>query len=89
MRELFNTYRKLNPNAEFGRDDYELEYILSDMIDYDWYNNEGGEGTIVWNLKKEEIKVDGHQYYHGHYDCTETYALNGKEPKTKYKDGGH
>lgn len=89
VRELFGTYRDLNPHAELGRDDYELEYILSDMINYDWYNNEGGGGTVVWDLKKEKIKVEGHQYYHGSYDCEETYSLNGEEPKSKYKDGGH
>ena len=56
------------------------------MINYDWYNNEGGQGTVIWDLKKERVKVEGQQNYYGQYDCNETYGLNGEEPKTKYKD---
>lgn len=86
LRELFDTYKKLNPEAEFGKDDNHLEYVLSNMINYDWYNNEGGQGTVIWDLKKERVKVEGQQNYYGQYDCNETYGLNGEEPKTKYKD---
>ena len=56
------------------------------MISYDWYNNDGGQGEVVWDLKKEIIKVEGEQNYQGQYDCHEQYSLNGEEPKTRYKD---
>ena len=66
-----------------------LEHILSAMIGYDWYNNEGGSGTVIWNLKRNKIDIEGYQNYYGSYDCKESYDLNGKEPKLSYKDGGH
>ena len=87
LLELFKTYLDHNPDHGFGKNDSEeLRYVLSSMIDYDWYNNDGGQGEVIWNLKRETIKVEGEQNYQGQYDCKESYSLNGEEPKTKYKD---
>ena len=84
---LFKTYKEYNPDVDFGDGDTnDLHYLLSSMIDYDWYNNEGGQGEVTWYLKKETIIVEGEQNYQGQYECKETYGLNGDEPKTKYKD---
>ena len=85
LMELFNTYKEYNPEVDFDCNN-DLHYLLSSMINYDWYNNEGGQGEVIWNLKKETIKVEGYQNYQGQYECKETYSLNGDEPKNKYKD---
>tara|TARA_R100000808_G_C2152923_1_gene162692 strand:- start:1517 stop:2113 length:597 start_codon:yes stop_codon:yes gene_type:complete len=84
--DLFKTYKEYNPNAQLGDSDSDLSGILVSMIDYDWYNNDGGQGEVIWDLKKETIVVEGEQNYQGQYECKETYSLNGKEPKTRYKD---
>ena len=86
LQELYKTYKEYNDKADFGSDGYELHYVLSSMIGYDWYNNDGGRGELIWDLKKEKVFVDGYQYYQGEVECQETYFLDGKEPKTKYKD---
>ena len=87
LSDLFKTYKDYNPDVDFGNADTdELHYLLSSMISYDWYNNDGGQGEVVWDLKKEIIKVEGEQNYQGQYDCHEQYSLNGEEPKTRYKD---
>jgi hypothetical protein len=40
--------------------DFAYEY-LEKFYDYDWYNNEGGYGTININLEEKEIDVEGWQ----------------------------
>jgi len=89
VKELFNTYKDLNPEWQPGRDMDGLDYVLSNLIGYDWYNNEGGQGEVVWHLKRKLIQVDGEQNYQGQYDVKETYHLDGREPKQVYKDTGH
>ena len=89
VKELFDTYKRLNPEWKPDRDMDALEHILSAMIGYDWYNNEGGSGTVIWKLKKNKIDVEGYQNYYGSYDCKESYDLDGKEPKVSYRDEGH
>ena len=86
LRDLYKTYIDLNPDSGFKNHDDDLAGALISMIDYDWYNNEGGQGEIVWYLKKGIIQVDGEQNYQGQYECSETYSLDGEKPKTRYKD---
>ena len=87
LLELYKTYLDHNPDHGFGKNDSdELRYVLSAMIGYDWYNNDGGQGEVIWDIKKESIKVEGYQNYQGQYECNESYGLNGEEPKTRYKD---
>ena len=89
VRELCNTYKDLNPEWKPGRDMDGLDYVLSNLIGYDWYNNEGGQGEVIWHLKRKLIQVDGEQNYHGQYVVKETYHLDGREPKQVYRDTGH
>ena len=86
LQELYKTYKEYNTESQFGRDDDELHYVLSSIIGYDWYNNDGGRGELIWDLKKEKIFIEGEQYYQGSVECSETYFLDGSEPKTKYRD---
>ena len=85
---MFNTYIKLNPENGLSSGDDTLHWLLVSFIDYDWYNNEGGQGEVVWNIETETIAVDGEQNYNGSYECSETYSLDGKDPKKEYKDRG-
>ena len=87
--EMFNTYIKLNPENGLSSGDDTLHWLLVSFIDYDWYNNEGGQGEVVWNIENETINVDGEQNYQGNYECSEKYSLNGEDPDKKYKDKGH
>ena len=36
-----------------------LYEVLSDNYDYDWYNNDGGYGTVRINIEEKTWKVDG------------------------------
>jgi hypothetical protein len=36
-----------------------LYNVLSDNYDYDWYNNDGGYGTVRINIEDKTWKVDG------------------------------
>ena len=87
LLDLYNTWLKLNPKVDLGYDD-DLHWVLADMINYDWYNNEGGSGEVIWHLKKHKIVIDGYQNYYGQYEAKEAYKLDGSDPVRKYKDIG-
>ena len=38
----------------------EMSEIADDILTYDWYNNEGGGGSITIDLFNKEVEVDGH-----------------------------
>lgn len=38
------------------------EEIINNNYGYDWYNNEGGRGTLYMNLKEKTWNIDGVQY---------------------------
>lgn len=42
-----------------------VDKLFSDMIDshvnFDWYNNEGGGGTISWDISSDTITINGYQ----------------------------
>jgi len=87
LLDLYNTWLKLNPKVDLGHDD-DLHWVLADLISYDWYNNEGGSGDVIWHLKSNQIEVDGYQNYYGQYEAKETYKLDGSDPVRNYKDVG-
>jgi len=62
----------------------ELSWELVNLVDYDWYNNEGGQGELVWDLDKEEFKINGEQNRYACYGIKETYFMDGREPECKY-----
>ena len=59
------------------------QYSIVDLIDYDWYNNDGGQGFVVFNLKDGEIFVDGSQNYSESRDVTQKLYTDGR--KTVYE----
>lgn len=38
------------------------EEIINNHYGYDWYNNEGGRGTLYMNLKEKTWNIEGVQY---------------------------
>ena len=38
-------------------------YDLVDFLDYDWWNNEGGGGTIVLDIRKGKVRFPHNYYY--------------------------
>ena len=87
LLELYSSWLKLNPKVDLGHDN-DLHWVLADLIHYDWYNNEGGSGDVIWHLQKHKIVIDGYQNYYGQYEAKETYKLDGSDPVRKYKDIG-
>ena len=59
---------------------------ITDLIDYDWYNNEGGSGQVVFNLKEGKVNVIGCRYTRAQYDITETLYISGKPAEYHYDD---
>ena len=37
-----------------------MENIVDYFVQYDWYNGEGGGGTVTWNLVEDKITIQGH-----------------------------
>ena len=78
LEEQYNEFRKHHPDMKLND---ELHWELVDLIDYDWYNNEGGQGQVIWNLEKEHIEIDGQQNVYSCRDALEKYYLNGDDPE--------
>lgn len=54
----------------------ELSYALTELIDYDWYNNEGGGGRVIWELEDNRVIVDGYQTFYDTTQVDEKYSLD-------------
>jgi hypothetical protein len=35
--------------------------LVYKLVTFDWYNNEGGGGSIVWDVKEDVITISGYQ----------------------------
>jgi len=83
LQKSYTLFRKNHPDQNLND---QLHWELVDLVDYDWYNNEGGQGQVVWDLDKEEFRVEGEQNRYAAVQVKETYFVNGKEPETWYGD---
>jgi hypothetical protein len=83
LQKSYDLFRLNHPDQNLND---ELHWELVDLVDYDWYNNEGGQGEVVWDLEKEEFRIDGQQNRYAAVDVKETYFMDGKEPETWYGD---
>ena len=83
LEKQYEMFRKEHPDQNLNS---ELHWELTDLVDYDWYNNEGGQGEVVWDLEKEEFKVNGEQNRYACVGVKETYFMDGKQPETWYDD---
>jgi len=52
---------------------------LIDRIDWDWYNNEGGGGTIKVNFKTGAVEISGYYYSQSDADGVEFNILGEEE----------
>lgn len=37
-----------------------FSHLLETKVTWDWYNNDGGGGTIEWNLQEDVISITGY-----------------------------
>ena len=81
LEEQYKLFREHHPDNQLESG---LCYELVELVDYDWYNNEGGQGEMVWDLEKEEFHCNGEQNTYSCYDIKETYFMDGREPETEY-----
>jgi len=86
QRDLDKSYTLFNKNHPDQNLNSELHWELVDLVDYDWYNNEGGQGEVVWDLEKEQFRVDGQQNRYAAVDVKETYFMDGKQPEVWHGD---
>lgn len=38
----------------------ELTWMMMDKVDFDWYNNEGGYGTVTLDVANSRLDIDGY-----------------------------
>ena len=80
--DLYAEFQLQNPKVKSSG---ECHWDIVDMINYDWYNNEGGQGDVLWDLENNCITVEGEQNQMSSIGCEEIYDLSKNEPKTTYK----
>ncbi len=76
-KKLDNLQKKFNSSFDFKTRnwhgdlvdrDFNIQDILVSSINYDWYNNEGGSGTVILNVENETIEVDGVSFFREEQD---------------------
>lgn len=48
-----------------------IEEDCYDILTYDWYNNEGGQGTIEFDINELKVYVHGSYNVQSEHDCSE------------------
>tara|TARA_R110002020_G_scaffold55591_6_gene154098 strand:+ start:3249 stop:3845 length:597 start_codon:yes stop_codon:yes gene_type:complete len=86
QKELEEHYRLFKKSYPLKNLQDELRYQLVDMINYDWYNNEGGQGELVWDLNEGTFVCNGQQNRYACVDVTEKYYEDGRTPVNTYGD---
>ena len=81
QKELDQLYRKFTKDKELKFLTDDLSDALIQLIDYDWYNNDGGQGYIVWNLSSGEILIAGEENYTDVNDVTERINMGKYSPE--------
>ena len=67
-------------------DDYIYE-LLSNVIEWDWVNNEGGYGELTIDLENQEVKINHSQRHVEDYHYSENQSQLLKNLSKKIKDG--
>ena len=81
QKELDQLYRKFTKDKELRFLTDDLSDTLVQLIDYDWYNNDGGQGYIVWDLRSGDILIAGEQNYTDVNDVTEHINVGKYSPE--------
>ena len=74
LRVFEEKYNKKNNTT------HDIAEEMGDQITYDWYNNEGGQGRVIWDLKTKCIFVDGEQNTNAHVEVTSSTWIDGSKP---------
>ena len=81
QKELDQLYRKFTKDKELKFLTEELSWSLTDLINYDWYNNEGGQGYIIWDLNSGKLTVAGQENFQDAEDVTEHIDMGKYSPE--------
>lgn len=84
-RGQYNVFKALKEWKKKTGEDIDA-WKITELIDYDWYNNDGGSGRMIFDLKKGKISVIGYQYTSAYYDITETLHVDGTPAEYYYGD---
>lgn len=61
--------------------------LLSNVIEWDWVNNEGGYGCLTLNVEDEEVKIDHTQRHTEEYHYSENQSQLLKNLSKEIKNG--
>jgi hypothetical protein len=61
--------------------------LLSDVIEWDWVNNEGGYGSLIFDIENQEVKIDHSQRHVEEYHYSESQSQSLKNFSKEIKDG--
>tara|TARA_Y100001970_G_scaffold127238_1_gene157213 strand:+ start:3824 stop:4378 length:555 start_codon:yes stop_codon:yes gene_type:complete len=82
-RNQYSVFKALKEwNKKSGEDIDHWKIV--DLIDYDWYNNDGGQGCVVFDLKEGLIEVQGEQNCMSQIDVTERLYTDGRKAEYSY-----
>ena len=82
-RNQYSVFKALKEWNKLSGEDID-HWKIVDLIDYDWYNNDGGQGCVVFYLKQGLIEVKGEQNYMSQTDITERLYTDGRKAQYSY-----
>ena len=64
----------------------DIAWALCETIDYDWYNNAGGQGCVIWYIEEGKIVTEGQQNTQAYWDMKETRFVDGRDAIIEYDE---
>ena len=83
-REQYNVFKALKQWNKLSKESIDC-YSIVDLIDYDWYNNDGGQGCVIFDLKNSRIEVQGEQNFMDHQCVTERLYTDGRKAEYSHE----
>ena len=75
-RRYYNGKDEIDPNDDvIGICEQIEDVIINNYYHYDWYNNEGGRGTLYVDLESKTWNIEGVQYVQREEDASEDGCL--------------
>lgn len=75
--------RYFKDNENIKPDDHIVDFcekieniIIDDYYSYDWYNNDGGRGTLIVNILEKTWEIEGVTYYTEEADASQIGDLD-------------
>ena len=85
----YNQYNVFKLLKEF-KQKYNIDidaYDIADYVAHDWCNNDGGQGRVVFDLRKATVIVFGEQNYTAQTYVLEKHHLSGKSEYIRNDEG--